>query len=138
MVKVYKFTFLDEGHGRPELLVAGLKSPIERIQKFPSGAIIPDTEEDVDEADIDPQGRYIPGYSLEKEARTATELRALVDEFMRSQGNPVDGVTWIEVSAVDPALYGANWRIARRHAPDRMADMLARAEATLTRRYRLG
>jgi hypothetical protein len=137
MVKVYKFTFLDEGHGRPEMLVAGRKSPIERIKNFPYSEIVPGAEEEVDEADIDEQGRYIPGYSLEKEAKTALELRALIDAFMRSEGHPIDGAPWPQVSAVDPALYGANWRIARRGAPDRLAAILTRAEDMLTQRYRL-
>jgi hypothetical protein len=137
MVKVYNFTFLDEGHGRPEMLFSGRKSPIERIEKFPSAKIIPGTDEEVDEADIDAQGRYIPGYSLEKEVKTALELRALVDAFMRSEGHPVDGAEWINISAVDPVLYGANWRIARRSAPADLADLLKRAEAMLQMRYRL-
>jgi hypothetical protein len=70
MVKVYSFEFLDEGHGRPEMLAPRLKSTIEQIEKYTCGRIFPGTEEEVDASELDEHGRYDPDKKAPASGRT--------------------------------------------------------------------
>jgi hypothetical protein len=57
MVKVYKFKVYDNLLG--VMLVQPLMSQKERIE-LAAGTIIPDTEQEVDESELDDQGRFDP------------------------------------------------------------------------------
>ena len=56
-IKVHHFRVWDQTRG--EHIVPKRKSPVARIERI-GGEIIPNTAQEVDEADLDQEGRYDP------------------------------------------------------------------------------